>query len=140
MKTVQKETQCWYKKIFCDLTNDTKMSDTKPKSKKISDQASIKHCSLCPGTTEYYCHDCKGDLCRPCKEMHVDILDIKYHDGTVYRGKLKYSLKPEMCHEHPDHACEWYWVTCDRHVCKNKDNNKYFIYVIKYGLIFVLRG
>ncbi|XP_078330897.1 uncharacterized protein LOC144624798 [Crassostrea virginica] len=86
---------------------------------RISSQVSIKHCSLCPGTTEFYCHDCKADLCRPCKEMHVDILDIKYHKVTVYSGKItcKSFHEPEMCPEHWDQVIEMYCENCDLPVC-----------------------
>ena len=103
-------------KTFRDLTNDTRMSDTKQKSDRVSSQVKIKHCSLCPGTTEYYCHGCKGDLCRPCKEMHVDILDIKYLNVTVYTGKFN---RHENFTDHPDAVIEMYCEQCDTPVCSH---------------------
>ena len=84
---------------------------------EINSQVSIKHCSLCPGYTEYYCHNCEGDLCGPCKEMHVDILDIKYHKVTVYRGTRKLSIRSWMCSEHPDQVIQMYCKHCDLPVC-----------------------
>ncbi|XP_078327696.1 uncharacterized protein LOC144623217 [Crassostrea virginica] len=85
----------------------------------ISSQVSIKHCGFCPGTTEYYCHDCKGDLCRPCKETHVDILDIQYHKVTFYRGKFNNSLRQAMCTKHPDQVIKMHCEHCDLPVCSN---------------------
>ena len=93
------------------------MSNNKKDAKRISDQVSIKHCSICLGTTEYYCHDCEADLCRPCKEMHVDILNIKYHNVTVYKGKCyKFPIR-EMCTKHKDQVIALYCKTCDFPVC-----------------------
>ena len=83
----------------------------------LKNQVSIKHCSLCPGTTEYYCHDCKVDICRPCKEMHVDVLDIKYHNVTVYSGQFNNVLRSEMCTEHPDQVIAMFCVPSDLLVC-----------------------
>ena len=83
----------------------------------LCQQVSIKHCSLCPGTTEYYCHDCKGDLCRSCKEMHIDILDIKRHSVSIYSRKFNNDHRREMCPEHPDQVIEKYCVPCDLPVC-----------------------
>ena len=86
---------------------------------RISSKVSIKHCSLCPGTTEYYCHDCEDDLCRPCKEMHVDILDIKYHKVTLYSGKFNNVPRHEHCIEHPGEVIEMYCEQCDIPVCSH---------------------
>ena len=86
---------------------------------RISSQVSIKHWSICPGTTEYYCHDCKGDLCTPCKEMHVDILDIKYHNVTVYRGKWNNVSRYDNCTEHPDNVFEMHCEQCNIPVCSH---------------------
>ena len=96
--------------------NTTTSSKTVIDANRISSQVKIKHCSYCPGTTEYYCHDCKGDLCRPCKEMHVDILDIKYHNVTVYTGKFN---RHEKCTEHPDKVIEMFCEQCDIPVCSH---------------------
>ena len=41
------------------LSNNTGIPNTSEETTRINSQVSIKHCSLCPGTTEYYCHDCK---------------------------------------------------------------------------------
>ena len=85
--------------------------------KRVSSHVNIKHCSLCPGTTEYYCHDCECDLCRPCKEIHVDILDIKRHNVSIYGRKLNNDLRCEMCPEHPHQAIEMYCELCDLPAC-----------------------
>ena len=93
------------------------MSNNIKDAKRISDQVSIKHCNICLGYTEYYCHDCEANLCRPCKEMHVDILNIKYHNVTVYKGKCNTFPIREMCTKHPDQVIESYCKTCDFPVC-----------------------
>ena len=101
------------------MMNNTTISKTVIDANRISSQVKIKHCSLCPGTTEYYCHDCKGDLCRPCEEMQVDILDIKYHNVTLYRGKFNNVLRNEHCTEHPDEVIEMFCEHCDIPVCSH---------------------
>ena len=91
--------------------------------KQISNRLNIKQCSLCSGTTEYYCHYCGDDLCRPSKEMHVDVLDIKYHDVTVYRGKSNSSRGREMCTEHPGQVIEKFCESCDSPICSSCTNH-----------------
>ena len=49
--------------------------------------------------------------------MHVDILDIKYHNVTVNRGKFRIPVRREMCTEHPDQVIEMYCEQCDIPVC-----------------------
>ena len=93
------------------------MSNTSMEPQRVSLLVSIKHCSLCPGTRESYCHDCEDDLCRLGKEKHVDILDIKYNNMTVYRGKFDNVPRHEHCTEHPDEVIETYCEQCDIPVC-----------------------
>nr|XP_022286525.1 uncharacterized protein LOC111099508 [Crassostrea virginica]XP_022286526.1 uncharacterized protein LOC111099508 [Crassostrea virginica] len=62
-------------------------------STRISTQVSVKHCSLCQGDTEYYCHGCQQDLCIQCKNLHVVDLDTKHHEVTSYAEKMKYPPK-----------------------------------------------
>ena len=95
----------------------THMGNTSIKPRRVSLKVSIKQCSLCLGNTEYYCHHCKGDLCRNCKETHVDVLDTKYHNVTVYRGKFNNSPRREMCPDHQDQVIEMYCEQCDLPVC-----------------------
>ena len=108
-------------------TNRTGMSDNVVEAQRVSSQVSIKHCSFCQGTTEYYCHDCKADLCRLCKEAHVDILDIKYHNVTVYSRKIKTFRGFEMCSKHPNQVCELYCDTCNLSVCFHCTQHKQHI-------------
>nr|XP_022287629.1 uncharacterized protein LOC111100239 isoform X2 [Crassostrea virginica] len=61
---------------------------------RISTQVSVKHCSLCPGDTEYYCYKCQQDLCIQCKKLHVIDLSTKHHTVTSYAEKMKYPPKP----------------------------------------------
>ena len=95
------------------------MSNTTMELQRNSSQVSIKHCSLCPGTTEYYCHDCEAGLCRPCKEMHVDIRDIKYHNVTVYSGKFNNVPRHEHCTEHSDAVIDMFFEPCNIPVCSH---------------------
>nr|XP_022303175.1 uncharacterized protein LOC111110814 [Crassostrea virginica]XP_022303252.1 uncharacterized protein LOC111110814 [Crassostrea virginica]XP_022303323.1 uncharacterized protein LOC111110814 [Crassostrea virginica] len=60
---------------------------------RISTQVSVKHCSLCPGDTEYYCYKCQQDLCIQCKKLHVIDLSSKHHIVTSYAEKVKYPPK-----------------------------------------------
>lgn len=82
-----------------------------------SSVVSVKHCSLCSGTTEYYCHSCLYDLCRQCKETHVVCLDTKHHDVTIYRGKLNHLHQHETCKKHPDRVYKMYCKDCAIPVC-----------------------
>nr|XP_022287565.1 uncharacterized protein LOC111100196 [Crassostrea virginica]XP_022287566.1 uncharacterized protein LOC111100196 [Crassostrea virginica]XP_022287568.1 uncharacterized protein LOC111100196 [Crassostrea virginica]XP_022287569.1 uncharacterized protein LOC111100196 [Crassostrea virginica] len=60
---------------------------------RISTQIIVKHCSLCPGDTEYYCYKCQQDLCIQCKKLHVIDLSTKHHTVTSYTEKMKYPRK-----------------------------------------------
>nr|XP_022302772.1 uncharacterized protein LOC111110501 [Crassostrea virginica]XP_022302846.1 uncharacterized protein LOC111110501 [Crassostrea virginica]XP_022302925.1 uncharacterized protein LOC111110501 [Crassostrea virginica]XP_022303000.1 uncharacterized protein LOC111110501 [Crassostrea virginica]XP_022303071.1 uncharacterized protein LOC111110501 [Crassostrea virginica] len=60
---------------------------------RISTQVIVKHCSLCPGDTEYYCYKCQQDLCIQCKKLHVIDLSTKHHTVTSYAEKMKYPRK-----------------------------------------------
>ena len=99
------------------LANNTGIPNITVETTQINSQVSIKHCSLCPGTTEYYCHDCKSDLCRPFKEMHVDMLDIKRHSTSIYSRKFNNDPRREVCPEHQGQVIDMYCVPCDLPVC-----------------------
>ena len=60
---------------------------------RISTQVIVKHCSLCPGDTEYYCYGCRQDLCIQCKKLHVVDLITKHHIVTSYVEKMKFPPK-----------------------------------------------
>nr|XP_022287564.1 uncharacterized protein LOC111100195 [Crassostrea virginica] len=60
---------------------------------RISTQIIVKHCSLCPGDTEYYCYKCQQDLCIQCKKLHVIDLSTKHHTVTSYTERMKYPPK-----------------------------------------------
>ncbi|XP_078340290.1 uncharacterized protein LOC111110476 isoform X2 [Crassostrea virginica] len=74
--------------------NVLKPKDHDVNSKGISTQVSVKHCSLCPKDTEYYCYKCQQDLCIQCKKLHVIDLSSKHHIVTSYAEKRKYPPKP----------------------------------------------
>nr|XP_022302688.1 uncharacterized protein LOC111110476 isoform X3 [Crassostrea virginica] len=74
--------------------NILKLKDHDVNSKGISTQVSVKHCSLCPKDTEYYCYKCQQDLCIQCKKLHVIDLSSKHHIVTSYAEKRKYPPKP----------------------------------------------
>nr|XP_022302853.1 uncharacterized protein LOC111110585 isoform X3 [Crassostrea virginica] len=73
--------------------NVLKPKDHDTNSKGISTQVSVKHCSLCPGDTEYYCYGCRQGLCIQCKKLHVVDLSTKHHTVTRYAEKPKYPPK-----------------------------------------------
>ena len=60
---------------------------------RISNQVSVKHCSLCQGDTAYYCYSCQKDLCIQCKKLHVVDLSTKHHTVSSYTEKMKYPPK-----------------------------------------------
>ena len=51
--------------------------------------------------------------------MHVDILDIKCHNVTAYRGKINNVPRHEHCTEHPDEVIEMFCEQCDIPVCSH---------------------
>lgn len=63
---------------------------------RINTQVSVKHCALCQEDTEYYCYDCRLDLCIQCKKIHVIDLSTKDHEVTSYLERKKYLSKKEM--------------------------------------------
>lgn len=72
---------------------------------------------ISPGTTEYYCHDCKADLCIHCKETHVIDLNTKNHNVTIYREKFTHQRRREKCISHPGQIYEMHCTSCDLPIC-----------------------
>ena len=59
--------------------------------------------------------------------MHVDILDIKYHNVTGYRGTFYSTPRREMCPEHPDQVIKMFCVPCDIPVCFQSRKHQNYI-------------
>ena len=60
----------------------------------------VKYCSVCQRMVEYYCHNCKQDLCSNCKDNHISDLNIVNHVVTMYREKYKHPSMREECARH----------------------------------------
>ena len=89
-----------------------------------SSQINVKICSYCKEATMYHCHTCQQDLCRHCKESHTINLDTKQHDVTVYRERMKYTPKREVCASHPRQVYEMYCESCNTPFCVSCKEHK----------------
>ena len=78
----------------------------------------VKHCSLCPGCTEYHCLTCGWDLCSSCKRIHNINWDSKHHKVLLYKYKKNNPFpKPEVCKSPPQQVYRKFCEHCDAPVC-----------------------
>lgn len=81
-------------------------------------QCKVRMCyKCCRRRTEFFCSNCKLDLCRPCKQKHLNHLGTIDHTVIVYRDTFSRKMTPEMCLEHPNMVYKKYCKTCKIVLC-----------------------
>lgn len=80
-------------------------------------QCKVRMCCKCRRRTEFFCSNCKLDLCRPCKQKHLNHLGTIDHTVIVYKDTFSGKLTPEMCLEHHNMVYKKYCKTCKIVLC-----------------------
>lgn len=77
----------------------------------------IRHCSRCQGNTEFFCKECKSELCSMCKEKHCIDLDSKDHEVVVYRNKSISSSEQVACERYTAYGYKMFCKPCEIPLC-----------------------
>ena len=83
----------------------------------LTSHITVKCCSVCQGEVEYYCQDCKLDLCYKCRENHFIDLNTVHHYVTLYREKFIHPLK-KKCARHTDQYYDKFCEPCKVLLCR----------------------
>lgn len=92
----------------------------------ITAQCKVRKCYKCRRHTEFFCSNCKHNLCRQCKQKHLNHLGTVDHTVLVYSDEFSEKWTPEMCLEHPNMVYKKYCKTCKILICyKCKSHKKH---------------
>lgn len=81
-------------------------------------QCRVRHCSLCPGDTQFFCLTCTKNFCPLCKENHVYDFETDDHIVVLFHEKDRRDIiiKHKTCAKHQKYI-EKYCKTCEIPIC-----------------------